>query len=176
MTDLELRLCKKNKDKVGFMLCRKDKVGYTATFGASQFPVDKYALTCEIIRSIVLPPEDQVAGPGGLTVSTPSEVGDVERYFPRKKNGGYYKNLDPKDYEPLYAYRGEDKPGGFYKLKAAFRHKTHGTYTLLTTRNNHEDGHGLKKSIHDGLHQWYTCRTSMIASRVFWSRLKEIAE
>ena len=172
MADLELRLCKKNKDKCGFMLCYKGRVGYTATYGASQFPAGRYALSRELIQSIVLPPENHVAGPDIQTVNQPCEVGDVERFFPKKKNGGYYKNLDPNDYEPLYAYIGEDTPGEFYKLKAAFRHKIHGTYTLLTARNNYERGHGLKDSMRDG---WLTCKTSMVASRVFWSRLKEIA-
>jgi hypothetical protein len=172
MAELELRKCKKYKEKCGYMLCYKDMVGYTATYGASQFPAGAYALSPELIQSIVLPPENEIAGPEIQTVNQPCEVGDVERFFPKKKNGAYYKNLDPNDYEPLYAYSGEYTPEGFYKLKAAFRHKIHGTYTLLTARNNYEVGHGLKRSMRD---LWWTCKTSMVASRVFWSRLKEIA-
>jgi hypothetical protein len=96
---------------------------------------------------------------------------DKNMFFPKKKDGCYYKGMNPNEYEYVWGvkYKGCDNDNYWYK--ACFLNNLDKKFAFLTSTDKFLDGNGLRESLSDG---WYVCRNGLIAPAFFWSCVIDI--
>jgi hypothetical protein len=96
---------------------------------------------------------------------------DKNMFFPKKKLSGYYKGMNPNEYEYVWGvkYKGYDNDNYWYK--ACFLNILDNKFAFITSTDKFLDHTGLIESLSEG---WYVCRNGVIAPALFWSCVIDI--
>ena len=143
----------------------KGKTGLQSIYSRNNFQSGIRGLTYESIIDLPCVPKLTLIQTELTELSIVNNC-DKNMFFPKKKDGGYYKGMNPNEYEYVWGvkYKGRDNDNYWYK--ACFLNNLDKKFAFLTSTDKFLDRNHLKESLSDG---WYVCRTGLIAPGLFWS-------